>query len=98
MTSFQARMMDAATGGEAVYAFEAEADLVHDTPVRIIRKFMEHVHHDLIPETYKDYELNAAFKNQEAQVVTGLGSLILQHKPPIPFAVMISPSRNGEAA
>lgn len=96
MTTYRARMMDAATGGEGIYDFEDGEALLKQSPVRVIRKFMEHVGKDLIPSNYEDYELNAAFKSENAQVVTGLGNLILTHQPPIPFAVMIS-ARSAEA-
>ena len=92
MTAYRARMMDASTGGEGIYDFEDGDAFLMQTPVRIIRKFMEHVGHDLIPSNFEDYELNAAFKSDNAQVVTGLGNLILTHRPPIPFAVIISPN------
>ena len=91
MTTYRARMMDASTGGEGIYDFEDGDALLARTPVRVIRTFMEHVGHELIPANYEDYELNAAFKNDDAQVITGLGNLILTNRPPIPFAVMISP-------
>lgn len=91
MATYQARMMDAATGGEGIYEFEDRDDLFSKTPVRIIRAFMEYIGEDLIPENYRDFELNAAVKNDAAEVVTGLGSLILIHDPPLPFAIMISP-------
>ena len=91
MTTYQARMMDAATGGEGIYEVEDREDLFGKTPVRIIRAFMEYIGEDLIPENYKDFELNAAVKNEAAKVVTGLGTLILINDPPLPFAIMISP-------
>ena len=91
MTTYMARMMDASTGGEGIYEFEGGEDLFRQTPVRIIRAFMEHIGKDLIPDNYEDFELNAAVKNDVAHVVTGLGSLILINDPPLPFAVMISP-------
>lgn len=91
MTTFRARMIDSSTGGEGIYDFEESDDLLDSSPVRVIRKFMEHVGKDIIPHSYEDYELNAAFKNKDAHVVTGLGTLILHHMPPLPFAIMIAP-------
>ena len=95
MAQYRARMMDASTGGEGIYDFEDGDALMSETPVRIIRRFMEHVKHDLISSAYKDYQLNAAFKNDDVNVVTGLGTLILTNQPPIPFAIMISPKAAG---
>lgn len=91
MATYRARMMDAESGGEGIYDFDDGDDLIRQSPVRVIRKFMEHVGRDLIPSNYEDYELNAAFKNDTAQVITGLGSLVLTNRPPIPFVIMISP-------
>ena len=96
MSTYRARMMDAASGGEGIYDFEDREDLIRQSPVRVIRKFMEHVGRDLIPSNYEDYELNAAFKNDGAQVITGLGSLVLTNQPPIPFVIMISPKAAAE--
>ncbi|MBL28057.1 MAG: hypothetical protein CMM50_10980 [Rhodospirillaceae bacterium] len=93
MTTYRARLMDAATGGEGVYEFEDDESLIKQTPVRIIRRFMEHVGNDLIPHAFRDYELNAAFKNEHADIVTGLGSLILAHGPALPFVIMIARKR-----
>lgn len=90
MTAYRARIMDSSTGGEGIYDFEDGEDLLGQTPVRVIRKFMEHAEHDLIPHQYGDYELNAAFKNDTAHVVTGLGSLLLANGATIPFMIMIS--------
>ena len=91
MTTVRARMMDGVTGGERIHDFEAEENLLRSTPVRVIREFMEHLGEELIPGSYDDYELNAAFKNDDARVVTGLGSLMLKSGAAIPFLVMISP-------
>jgi hypothetical protein len=91
MTTYLACMMDAETGAEGAYYFEDGDDLIRQTPVRVIRKFMEHVGKDLLPHKYVDYELNAAFRNDTAHVVTTLGSLMLSHGPAIPFAIMIAP-------
>lgn len=94
MTTYCARMMDASTGGEGFYEFEDGEKLLKKSPMKVIKTFMEHAHHDLIPGHYQDYELNAAFKNSEAGVVTGMGSLILTQTPPIPFMIMISAKRD----
>jgi len=97
MATYRARMMDAASGGEGIYDFEDGDELFRQSPVRVIRKFMERVGRDLIPENYEDYELNAAFKNDTAQVITGLGSLVLVNRPPLPFVIMISPKAAEQA-
>ena len=99
MTKYVAQVMHAATGGMGTYEFDSDDDLLLQTPFRVIRKFMQHVGSDLIPASYKDYELNAAFKNEQVQVVTGMGELVLQKDPPIPFLIMIGArDRKADAA
>lgn len=88
--TYRAVIMDAETGGEGAYDFEAEDDLMAQTPVRVVRRFMEHADRGLFPHHHLDYELNAAFKNEGRSVVTALGSLILEHAPPLPFMLMIT--------
>ncbi len=91
MATYSVRMMDASTGGEGRYAFEGPDDLFSETPVRIVKTFMDHVDRSLLPHEHIDYEINAAFKNSEHRTVTALGQLILEHLPPIPFMMMITP-------
>jgi alpha-D-ribose 1-methylphosphonate 5-triphosphate diphosphatase PhnM len=93
MATYAARMMDAVSGGEGRYDFEAEEDLLSRTPVRVVRAFMDHVDRDIFPRVPVDYELNAAFANREHQVVTAMGSLIHDDDPPTPFLLMISAAR-----
>jgi len=90
MATYTARMMAADTGAENTYSFDGPDDLFKQTPVRIVRTFMEYVDVKLLPAEHIDYELNAAFKNDKAQVVTALGSLILEHGGSIPFLLMIA--------
>ncbi|MEQ8604773.1 MAG: hypothetical protein RIB45_15775 [Marivibrio sp.] len=90
MARYTARMMDAATGGEGRYDFEGPDDLLRQTPVRVVRAFMEHVDRDMFPLTHVDYELNAAYKDQDRGVVTAMGSLIHDGDPPSPFLLMIA--------
>jgi hypothetical protein len=91
MASFVARMMDAETGGEGRYVFQAPDDLFQRTPIQVVRAFMDHVDRDEFPHQHIEYELNAAFRSQDRKVVTAMGQLILEHLPPIPFMLMISP-------
>jgi hypothetical protein len=93
MASYTAWMTDAETGNEGVYHFEGPDDLFRQTPVRIVRTFMEHVDQRLFPALHIDYELNAALKHGEHQVVTAMGSLITEKGPGIPFTLFIAPRR-----
>ena len=52
---------------------------------------MDHVDKTLLPHEHVEYEINAAFKNNEHKTVTAMGHLILEHPPAIPFMMMISP-------
>lgn len=90
MARFTARMLDADTGGEGVYQFEAPDDLLARTPARVVGQFMAQVDRSLLPHEHVDYELNASMKNAEKGVVTAMGSLILERQPPIPFLLMIA--------
>ena len=85
--------MDAKRGTEGRYEFDGVDDLLAKTPVRVVRAFMEHVDKNIFPESHVDYELNAAMKNSERQVVTAIGSFHLDGgDAPIPFLMMISDS------
>lgn len=93
MARYCASIMDADSGSEGVYEFDAEDGLMDTTPVRVVRKFMEFTDRKLITHQHIDYELNAAFKSERRRVVTAMGSLILEHEPPIPFLLMITPAK-----
>lgn len=97
MKTYVAHLMDAADGGTGVYEFEEEDDLMHEAATRVVARFMQHAAENLIPDSYKDYDLNAAFKNDRLSVVTGIGSLELLNDPPIPFMVMISRKKDAPA-
>ena len=93
MTSYVATMMDAETGAQGTYPFEADAQLFEKTPVRIVRLFMEHVDKDLFPKHHLDYEINACLKSREKRVVTAIGSLHFEHEPASPFMLMIADAK-----
>jgi len=94
MTTYTAWMTDEESGNEGVYDFEAPADLLDQTPVRIVRTFMDHVDRDLFPRTPIDYEINAAIKHGPGGVVTAMGSWL--HGPgttAMPFTLFIGRRR-----
>ncbi|MEW5420379.1 hypothetical protein [Amorphus sp. 3PC139-8] len=93
MAQFVASLMDAETGSDNKYEFEGPDDLLHKTPVRVIRHFMEIVDKEILPSEHIDYELNAAMRNKDVGVVTGIGSLIRENGGEIPFLLMISKKR-----
>ncbi|MCP5432930.1 MAG: hypothetical protein H6923_06640 [Alphaproteobacteria bacterium] len=90
MTTYHARVLDAETGGEGRYTFEGPADLFKETPARIVRAFMDHVFTDILPTEKNDWELNAALKNPEREVVTAMGAFHFANRAPSPFLIMIS--------
>ena len=93
MANYLALLMDADSGGAGTYPFEAEPELLSKTPVRVIKRFMDHVDLDLFPKQHVDYEINACMKNKEKGVITALGALHFEHEPAIPYLLMISAAR-----
>ena len=91
------RIMDAVTGGEGRYQFEAGDKLLKKTPVRVVKTFMEEVAMTKSQHEIEDFEINAAFKNTEHGVVTCMGSLILENGGRLPFLLMVSPASEGSA-
>ena len=90
MAAYRARMMDAVSDDQAVYEFEGPEDLMNDTPVRVVRAFMEHTDRSRFATPHLDWELNAAFKTPERGVVTCMGAFHLApDQPPAPFLLMI---------
>ncbi len=90
MARYVASVMDAETGGENRYPFEGPDGLLEETPVKVVRHFMEIVDRTILPAEHVDYELNFAMKNRERAVVTAAGSLIREKGGEIPFLLMIA--------
>jgi hypothetical protein len=92
MRKYQARMMDAATGGEGSYSFHYSGDLMRETADEVIHQFFQHVDKTVFAH-HVDYEINAAFRNKDRRVVTAIGSLIIElsgKREEMPFLLMIS--------
>lgn len=90
MATYVARIMDAETGGEGTYEFQAPRKLIKKSPVRAIKAFIEHADHNIVTGRHIDYHLNAAFNNREKGIITGLGALIAQDESEMPFVVLIT--------
>jgi hypothetical protein len=89
MVRYFARIMDAQTGGEGGYEFEAADDLMGRTGDEIVNTFFDAVDHAVLHD-HADWELNGVVNNRERRV-TAIGSLIpKKNEPPIPFMLMIS--------
>ena len=85
-----ARMMDAATGGEGTYEFDAPDDLFKKPADEIVAAFFDHVETEILKHE-ADWELNGALKNKERNIVTAMGSIIpSRSEPPLPFLRMIA--------
>lgn len=92
--TYSAALMDAETGGNEQYQFEADPRLFDMPADSIVEQFIKHL------ETTGDhpppltYELNSAVKKKSGRFVLATGSLMLA-KGEIPFLLMIS---SGAAA
>ena len=90
MVQYQAKMLNTARGDvEGSYPFEAPESLFAQSSDKIVRAFFEHVDKDIFHH-HVDYEINAAFKNQERNAVTAMGSLIMKGNDHLPFLLLIS--------
>lgn len=88
MATYLAQLMHGDQGGAGEYRFEADDDLLSQTPATVVRAFMEHL--DRQASLGKiDYELNAAMKNKDKGVVTALGHFTLSGDEQ-PFVLFIS--------
>ena len=89
-TQYLTILFDGRTGGEGRYKFKAQDDLMARTPVRAMREFMESLEAKQYLAGHQDYEINAAMKNKEHDVVTVLGTMHLENGDHAPFMAMIS--------
>ncbi len=90
--TYRAVMLDAETGGEGRYTFTYPGDLMRETADEVIHQFFNHVDKAVFTH-HVDYEINSAFKNKDRRVVTGLGSLVVDHGEKgaeLPFLLLIS--------
>jgi hypothetical protein len=90
MARYTAWVTDPDSPNEGVYAFESREDLFDDTPMRIVRAFMEDVDENLFPAHHLDYEIYAALKHGDHKVVTAMGSFLSKSGPSLPFTLFIS--------
>ena len=90
MSRYVATLDHGETGGEGKYEFDAPDSLLGTTPVRAVRKFMESLDFAKFPNSYIDYELNAAMRSGRDDVVTAMGAFIMENDDRVPFLIMIS--------
>lgn len=94
---YRAALLDAQTGGNASYQFEAEPGLFQLPADEIIHYFINHLNANDYINRQVGYELNSAIKKSNKQVVMATGSLLIE-KGEIPFLLMISPDPRPESA
>lgn len=95
--TYRAAFLDAESGANETYAFEAAADLFRMPADDIVDVFIGYLNGANSHAHPLAYELNSAVKKMEKQIVMATGSLI-REKGEIPFLVMISPEPRPEAA
>ncbi len=92
MTSatYSAAMMDAETGGNKTYSFDAHAGLMEMPATEIIEAFIKHLDVEGDYPAPMTCRIESSVKKTRHRVVLATGALILE-KGEIPFLLMISP-------
>ncbi|MEM1050251.1 MAG: hypothetical protein AAGL24_29135 [Pseudomonadota bacterium] len=86
---YRVTLMHGDRGGEGKYSFEGPEDLLSSTPVRVMRRFMDSIE-ARNGIGHIDYEINAAMKNKEHEIVTIIGEIQFENDNAQPFMCMIS--------
>ena len=89
-TTYQAAIMDAATGGNSSYTFEAASDLFSAPATEIVDTFINSLNGYGKCRGPLSYELDSAVVKPEKQVVLASGSL-RGAADGTPFVLIISP-------
>ena len=95
--NYRAALLDAESGANESYQFEAESDLFTLPADEIIHVFVNYLNAHDYSKRQVGYELNSAIKKSDKQVVMATGSLLIG-KGEIPFLLMISPDPRPEPA
>ncbi len=88
--TYNAALMDAETGGNEHYRFEADPRLFDMPADSIVEQFIRHLETSGSHPHPLSYELNSAVKKKGGRFVLATGSLMLP-RGEIPFLLMISP-------
>lgn len=89
MAKYTAVLMHGKRSAEGRYEFDGDEKLLDGTPVRIMRAFMDSVEaHSNVGHI--DYQINAALKNEQHQIVTVIGEIMFEGGEHQPFTCMIS--------
>ncbi|MEO0809665.1 MAG: hypothetical protein AAFW82_03305 [Pseudomonadota bacterium] len=89
MAKYIAIFMHGKRSGEGRYEFDGDEKLLENTPVRIMRAFMKHIENQFAIG-HIDYQINAAIKNQQQEIVTVIGEIMFESGDHQPFMCMIS--------
>jgi len=89
MAKYLAVLMHGRRDSEGRYEFNASDALLEETPVRIMRTFMDSVEAQS-GLGHMDYEINAALKNEKQNIVTVIGEILFESGDHQPFVCMIS--------
>lgn len=91
MRKFSAILMHGNRAAQGEYEFEGDDRLFDDTPVKIMRAFMDSIE-ERLGVGFIEYEINGALKNTAALVVTVIGEFHFEDENSQPFMCMIRPS------
>ena len=94
--TYCAAFLDAETGGNETYEFQAKADLFGMSSREIVDTFIKHLNSESTYPSPMTYELNSAVKKKTKKIVMATGSLIVA-KGEIPFLLVISPKMRGRS-
>lgn len=89
MAKYLATLIHGKRGGEGHYEFEGPDNLLGNKPVRIMQAFMDCIE----AKTglgFIDYEISAALKNEEYEIVTVIGEIEFEAGDEQPFMCMLS--------
>ncbi len=89
MATYYARMLDAQTGGEGRYTFEATDGLIGHSARELIDLFCQHVEAHVLSGDVS-WQLEKYTTNTNHRVVTAMGAMAHNDEPPVPFLLMIS--------
>ncbi|MEL6205378.1 MAG: hypothetical protein AAFR47_08720 [Pseudomonadota bacterium] len=89
MPTLTATLMHGKRDAEGTYSFDVSDTTAADTPVRIMRAFMEHIQ-ATANVGHIDYEINAAMKNRDKQITTVIGEMVFEAGNREPFTCFIA--------
>ena len=95
--NYRAALLDAESGANESYQFEAGSDLFTLPADEIIHVFVNYLNAHDYSKRQVGYELNSAIKKIDKHIVMATGSLLIG-KGEIPFLLMISPDPRPEPA